>query len=202
MIGNASPPIMSKSVVLRCFVLEDAPKIFAMSQEPGMRTWIPDQVYDSEAHALEVLRYLMETCRDPGVPSLAPYVLGVCIRGTGELIGHVGLSPLDGQIEIGYAIEQGRQGRGFASEAVRAMAEWALSRLAPPRILGVVAADNGASCKVLQNAGFQLAAESIRTLHGRSGLVRTYQLEPSSPIYRSSVSHRDDEEDPFPEWTR
>ena len=169
------PPILSRTVALRCFVPEDAPKAFAMSQESGVRTWLPDQVYESEARALEVLRHLMEKCRDPGTPSLAPYVLGVCIHGSRELIGHVGLSPLDGQVEIGYAIEEGRQRKGFASEAVRAMAEWALPRFSLPRIIAIVAADNAASCKVLQNAGFQLAGESMRSLHGRSGLVRTYQ---------------------------
>jgi hypothetical protein len=77
MIENTSPPILSRSVALRCFVPEDAPKVFAMSQESGMRTWLPDQVYETEARALEVLRYVTNTCRDPGTPALAPYVLGV-----------------------------------------------------------------------------------------------------------------------------
>jgi RimJ/RimL family protein N-acetyltransferase len=87
----------------------------------------------------------------------------------------VGLSPLDGEIEIGYAIEEGRQGHGFATEAVRAMSEWALQRFALPRVLAIVAADNAGSCNVLQNAGFQLAEESIRCIHGRSRLVLTYE---------------------------
>jgi ribosomal-protein-alanine N-acetyltransferase len=175
MNAKDSVPIRSRTVTLRYFVPEDALKVFVMSQEPGMRTWLPDQVYESEVRALEVLRYLIEKYRDPGTPSLAPYVLGVCLSDSGELIGHVGLSPLNGQTEVGYAIEDRHQGKGFASQAVRAMSEWALTRCALPRVLGIVATDNAASCKVLQYAGFELIEESMGTLHGRSGLVRTYE---------------------------
>jgi RimJ/RimL family protein N-acetyltransferase len=175
---NTSPPIASGTLVLRCFVPEDAPKVFAMSQEAGVRTWLPDQVYGSEAHALEVLRYLIANYRDPGTPALGPYVLGVCRQDSGELIGHAGLSPLHGDVEVGFAIETASQGRGFASSAVRTLSEWSLRRFALPRIVGIVAADNEASIRVLQHADFRMTEESSRRLHGRSRLVRTYQWPP------------------------
>ena len=52
MSANNSVPIMSQTVALRYFVPADAPKVFEMSQEPGVRTWLPDQVYESEVRAL------------------------------------------------------------------------------------------------------------------------------------------------------
>ncbi len=170
-----SPTIASRSGVLRRFVPEDAPKVYAMSQEPGVRTWLPDQVYESEARALEVLRDLIDKCHDPGTPVRAPYVLAVCLTSSLELIGHVGLSPLAGEVEVGYAIEDEHQGKGLASEAVRATVNWALPRFGLPRVLGIVAVDNLASCRVLENAGFVLASEAMGSLHGRRGLIRTYQ---------------------------
>lgn len=175
MTVNNSPLIVAAKVSLREFVPEDAHKLFVMSRESGLRMWLPDQVYESESDALDVLQYLVEKCRDPGTPTLGPYVLGVCIRGARGLIGHVGLSPLRGEVEIGYAIEDRHQGKGYASEAVRAMSEWALERFALPRILGIVATDNVASCRVLERAGFLLVDESESTLHGRPGLVRRYE---------------------------
>jgi ribosomal-protein-alanine N-acetyltransferase len=175
MNASYSPPIIVGAVALRHFVPEDAHKAFVMSQESGLRTWLPDQVYESELAALEVVQFLIGKCRDPGMPSLAPYVLGVSLKNSSELIGHVGLSPFDGQVEIGYAIEDRQQGNGFASDAVRAMSEWALERFALPRVLGIVATDNVASCRVLERADFVLAAESMKTLNGRSGLVRRYE---------------------------
>jgi ribosomal-protein-alanine N-acetyltransferase len=175
MTASNPPPIITQTVTLRHLVPDDAAKIFAMSQESGLRTWLPDQVYQSEEEALAVLQYLDEKYRDPGTPSLAPYVLGVCLIGSNELIGHVGLSPLDEQVEIGYAIEDKYQGQGIASQAVRAMSEWALVHFTLPRILGIVAANNSASCKVLQNADFELIEESMGILHDRSCLVRKYE---------------------------
>jgi ribosomal-protein-alanine N-acetyltransferase len=167
-------PIASHSLLLRCFALEDAAKAFAMSQEEGMRAWLPDQVYENEAAALGVLQDLIGMCRDPGMPARAPYVLGVCRRDSLELIGHVGLSPLRGQVEIGFAIEDRYQGRGYASEAVRTMLDWAFPRFSLSRVLGIVASDNTASCGVLQRAGFELAGEAEGSLHGRMRLIKTY----------------------------
>ena len=190
---NTPPSVASQSVVLRYFVPEDAPKIYAMSQELSLRTWLPDEVYESEASALEVLFYLIDKCRDPGSPVCGPYVLAVCLGSSLELIGHVGLSPLkrevadrlgvvghggggdqEAEVEVGYAIEEKHQGRGFASEAVGAMVNWALHRFYLPRVLGIVVKDNAASCRVLEHAGFALASEARGSLHGRPGLIRIY----------------------------
>jgi len=175
MNAHAPPLVASPSLVLRHFVPEDAPKVYAMSRETSLRTWLPDQVYDSEAGALEVLRFLIGKYRDPGTPVRAPYVLAVCLAVSSDLIGHVGLSPIEGHVEVGYAIEEKHQGRRFASEAVGAMVGWALPRFDLPRVLGIVAKDNAASCRVLERAGFELASELAGSLHGRTGTVRTYQ---------------------------
>lgn len=167
------PPLTTASLTLRTFVPEDAAKVFAMSQEIGMRTWLSDQVYEDANTALEVLRYLIAKYRDPGTPALAPYVLGICR--SSELIGHVGLSPLGDQVEVGFAIEHRFQGRGFATEAIKAMTEWGLQNFGLSQVLGVVASDNIASRKALERAGFALIDESMRSLHGQTRLVRTYR---------------------------
>lgn len=100
-------------------------------------------------------------------------VLGVCLGD--ELIGHVGLSPLGDGIEIGYAIDDAHLGKGYATEAVRAM----LAR-ASGVIDAIVATDNAGSCRVLEKAGFALVGESTRPLHGVTRLVRHYQAQGSS----------------------
>ena len=154
--------------------LEDAAKVFAMSQEPGIRKWIPDQVYKDERNAIEVLQYLIAQYRDKEAPARTPCVLGICLKSSSELIGHVGLSPLGSQIEIGYAIEVKYQNRGYASQAVTAMSEWGIQYFSLPLIVGVVSSENASSCGVLEHAGFSLAKEAMGQLHGRKGIVRTY----------------------------
>lgn len=170
-------PLATASVVLRPFVPEDAAAVFAMSREPGLRAWLPDQVYDDERAALEVVRRLATACVTPADPARAPLVLALCLAGTSEPIGHVGLSPRGPEVEVGYAVARRLQGRGLATEAVAAMTAWGLERFALPLVVGVVARDNVASCRVLERAGFALVEESPGRLHDFCGLVRTYHRQ-------------------------
>lgn len=170
----ASLPIQASSLILHQFVLEDTAKVFAMSRESGIRKWIPDQVYTDERNAYEVLQYLIAQYGNEKAPAQAPCVLGVVLKSSSELIGHVGLSPLGSQIEIGYAIEAKYQNRGYASQAVAAMANWGIQCLSLPLIVGLVSAENVSSCKVLEHAGFSVATEAMGQLDDRKGIVRTY----------------------------
>src|SRR3970040_1060351 len=83
-------PIETASLTLRAIVPEDEPKVFQMSQEDGMRTWLPSQVYRDEVHAASVLASLISQYSVPGDPRIGPYVLGVQVRSVGELVGDVG----------------------------------------------------------------------------------------------------------------
>jgi len=170
--------VQAQAVFLRKFVPEDADKLFQMSIESSMRTWIPDQVYRDVAHAQEVLAFLIDQYQDDVSPTTAPVVLGVCLVETGELIGHVGISPLRQDVEVGYAIEEKQQGKGYAGMAVRAMCRWALAEFVLPRLLGVVAVDNRYSCRVLEKAGFRLICEETGKMHGIERRLRKYEITP------------------------
>ncbi len=55
------------------------------------------------------------------------------------------------------------------------MSAWAMAALLLPEILGVVAADNVASCRVLEKAGFVLDGEETKRVDGRACTVRLYR---------------------------
>jgi RimJ/RimL family protein N-acetyltransferase len=160
------PPIGTARLVLRRFVPADAAKVIRMSCEDAMRKWIPSQVYRDEAHAASVLEFLISQCDVPGDPRLGPYVLGVESRHSGELVGHVGLSPFGKEVEVGFAIEEAQQGKGLATEAVHAMCAWANRELALPSILGIAALGNRASQAVLRKAGFERRGERTIRMQG------------------------------------
>lgn len=165
-------PVYTKSLALREFILTDTPKILAMSQETSMRRWIPDQVYGDEKEAADTLRHLISMYSKN--PLALPYVLGVSLKETNELIGHVGLSSIENGVEIGYAIGLKYQGKGYASEAVIAMSELGIKVFDLPSIMGIVASANIASCKVLEKSGFKFVNETFRLMHSEKKMIKTY----------------------------
>lgn len=159
-------PIETPSLTLRSFVSEDARKVFQMSQEEGMRVWLPSQVYQDEVHAASVLAFLISQYSALADPRLRPYVLGVQHRRSGELVGHVGLSPFGEAVEVGFAIETSWQRKGLATEAVRAMCHWASNIFSLETILGITAARNAASRGVLLRAGFTWQKDDVMQFQG------------------------------------
>ncbi len=157
--------IVTERLLLKPFSLKDSTKIYQMSIEEGMKSWIPDQVYEDENEAKEVLTFLKQQYGKS--PKESPVVLAVYLRSNQALIGHVGLSPLGNDVEVGYAIEDKEQGKGYATEAVVAMTDWGLREFNLDFIIGSVAADNVGSCKVLQKAGFQYIENIQKKLHGK-----------------------------------
>jgi RimJ/RimL family protein N-acetyltransferase len=174
---NTSPgparrlPIETASLTLRPFVPGDARKLFQMSQEESMRAWLPSQVYRDEADAASVLAALISQCRAPADPRIGPYVIGVEVRNSGELVGHVGFSPLGDAVEVGFAIDSAHQGKGIATEAVRAACEWAAEQFSTATILGVTSGQNIASQRVLLRAGFAWQKDEVMRFQGREQAV-------------------------------
>lgn len=84
-------------------------------------------------------------------------------RGGGMAIGGIGFHspPAAGVVELGYGIVPSHQGRGYATEAVKAMVALAWS---DPQVRAVTAntdLDNIASQRVLEKAGFEPKRSAI-----------------------------------------
>lgn len=78
-------------------------------------------------------------------------------RDSGRVVGSTGLfwPPSEGIIEIGYGIVASRRGRGYAPEAARALAEFALAAPGVHTVSADVELSNPASVRVLEKAGFR-----------------------------------------------
>lgn len=77
-------------------------------------------------------------------------------RDSGLVVGSVGLfwPPSEGTVEIGYGIVASRRGRGYATEATRALAEFALTAPGVHTVSADVELTNPSSARVLEKAGF------------------------------------------------
>jgi [ribosomal protein S5]-alanine N-acetyltransferase len=158
--------IETERLILRPFTLNDTEKVFQMSNEEGMRKWIPDQVYTDQNEAGEVLEFLIKCYNEPD-PKTKPFVLGIELKNSKGLIGHAGLSPIGDGVEIGYAIEEKCHRKGYTTEAIKAMCEYAIEKFNIDKIIAIVARENTGSVKALEKAGFNFIEEKERNAFGR-----------------------------------
>lgn len=89
-------------------------------------------------------------------------------REEGGLVGDVGLSPADGEpgvIKVGYTIAPRAQRHGYATEAVRALIDYAFETLGADVVRAYADADNTPSIRVAEKAGMRL----IERFHHRDG---------------------------------
>ncbi len=168
----------TQSLRLRPLTSLDTRKIFEMSQEDEMRKWLPSQVYRDEIQASSVLAFLISQYRTDIDPRVSPYVLGIELKSTSDLVGHVGLSPLHGDVEVGYAVEQSQQRKGIATEAVHAMCKWAAAKFPRASILGITVRENGPSQRVLLRAGFKPNGERTMLFQGVEQTVLVFTHSP------------------------
>jgi ribosomal-protein-alanine N-acetyltransferase len=95
-------------------------------------------------------------------PDAERYGIWVMIeRRTNEVVGDIGFlgPPKEETVEIGFSVVPARRRRGFASEAARAILDWALGQPGIDRVLARCEAGNAGSIGVLTNVGFVRTTE-------------------------------------------
>jgi len=79
-------------------------------------------------------------------------------RASGQIVGSIGLVHADWEVrsaEIGYGVRGAERGKGYASEALGAVARWALAEGGVQRAWLTANTDNVASIRVAEKAGFR-----------------------------------------------
>lgn len=149
----------SERLFLRPIWEEDAPAIYrGIAEEVIVRNlarapW-PYTLADAE--------YFVSMERDPKQPGFA-----ITLPETGEYVGQCGYGPdEDGQLQVGYWIARQHWGKGYATEAARAVLDIGRS-LGLGRVVASHFVDNPASGKVLRKAGFRPTGE-VRPLYSRA----------------------------------
>lgn len=89
-------------------------------------------------------------------------VFALVRREDGRAVGGMGFHGVpdeDGRTEIGYDLVEGARGQGYATEALRALSEWALARDDVRTVFAMIERDNLASQAVVTRAGFRKVSE-------------------------------------------
>ncbi len=89
---------------------------------------------------------------------------GICLKETGKLIGTCGLGNFDmpaRRAELGYALNRSEWNKGYATEALKGVLDYAFNQMCINRVEAMVTPGNNSSLRVLEKLNFQ-----------REGLVR------------------------------
>jgi RimJ/RimL family protein N-acetyltransferase len=158
-------PILSERLRLRRSVAGDAEAIAAYRSDPDVSRY---QGWDrTDVDSIRADLQMMAS-RVPGDPGWVQF--SVEERETGALVGDVGLSPGDepGVIKIGYTIAPAYQGRGYATEAVRALIDYAFDTLGAEIVRAYASALNKPSHRLAERVGMRL----METFEGENDGVR------------------------------
>jgi RimJ/RimL family protein N-acetyltransferase len=164
--------LVTERLVLRRSRPEDAGAISAYRSDPTVNRYQGWDRTDAEGIRAEIEEM---AGRAPG--GAGGWVqFSVEERDGGRLVGDVGINAVDGEpgvAKIGYTIAPAFQGRGYATEAVRALVEYAFDTLGAERVRAFAAAENVPSIRVAENAGLRLVE---RYEHRYGGEVVRYEL--------------------------
>jgi [ribosomal protein S5]-alanine N-acetyltransferase len=147
------PTLATTRLILRPFTFEDAPAVqqLAGAREVADTTLnIPHPYRDGVAEA-----WIMTHRQLFRVGVLANFA--VVLRGSEELIGAIGLriEAVHGRAELGYWIGVAHWGKGFCTEAARAVLDYGFNELGLMRIHASHLQRNPASGRVMQKLGMR-----------------------------------------------
>jgi RimJ/RimL family protein N-acetyltransferase len=161
-VDTGFEPLLTDRLLLRRSMPEDAPTISAYRSNPDVNRQQGWERTDPQSVRAEIEEM---SSRSPG-ESGGWVQFSVEERETGRLVGDIGLSPAEpGVIKVGYTIAPDVQGRGYATEAVRALVDYAFDTLGADVVRAYASADNTPSIRVVEKVGMHL----IERLEHRSG---------------------------------
>ncbi len=119
----------------------------------------------------------------PDAPPAPSRLLGITHSASGRLIGRCWMLRRSGwpdclSAQIGFALAPACRGNGYAAEVVRVLLAHAFRSLGLRRIWARAPAQDGATCRALQQSGMRLEAQ-LRPRSGaagRSPAVRVYAI--------------------------
>ncbi len=152
--GGMTPPVLrTERLILRAFTMEDAPAVARLAGDKRIAATTLLIPHPYELHHAREWIGGQARARAEGRDN----VFAVCDGVTGEIVGAIGLNaaPLHGRAELGYWIGVPFWGRGYATEASRALVRHGFVDLKLARIFACHYMANPASGRVLEKIGMK-----------------------------------------------
>jgi RimJ/RimL family protein N-acetyltransferase len=154
-------PLETERLTLRPFEEGDFDSLYAMQSDAEVARWL----YEEPRNAEETRKLLAVKIAGSAFRSEGDWLSAAVVeRETGALVGDVALNWRSEQHktgELGFIFMPGHQGKGYATEAARAILDWAFATIGLHRVVGRTEVRNTASARVLEKLGMRLEAQLV-----------------------------------------
>ncbi len=139
--------IETERLFLRPLTVDDAQDMFEWVGDPIVNRYMPYSLYHDVEQVKEYIASLPEEANE----------FAFCLKDTGKVIGAGGISfdAQRGAYELGYNFNRTYWGKGYATEAAKALIRWAYEELDARDFCANHATANADSGHVLKKCGFQ-----------------------------------------------
>ena len=166
--------LLSPRLVLRRFRPSDLAAFCGYRSDPRVARY-QDWESCSEEEGRQLLEQQMTL--HPDVPGTW-FQVAIELAEAGALIGDCGLHTLADrprQAEIGFTVARDHQGKGYATEAVARLLEYAFGTLEKHRVIAVTDARNLPAARVLERVGMRREGHFIENIWFKGGWGDEYQ---------------------------
>jgi RimJ/RimL family protein N-acetyltransferase len=184
---TTAPILETKRLVLRGHRVGDFAESLALWSDPEVTRFIGGRPFTQEEIWSRLVRYV-------GHWALLGYgYWAVTDKETGRFLGEVGFADFkrdiepsfEGMPEIGWVLAPHAQGRGYATEAVRAAIAWGDDHFESARTVCIIAPENQSSLRVAEKCGYR---EFQRTTYKGNPTIMFVRKSPRVQDASSSLS--------------
>ena len=144
------PPIATERLLLRQFEPGDWPQVLEYTADPSVMTYIPEGVFTADN-----ARTFVAANSSEGAEAYA-----IVRMGEEGVIGHMVFHPwfAPRTYEIGWVLHTAYHGRGYATEAARALLKYGFETLGLHRVIATCQPENSPSYRVMEKLGMRREA--------------------------------------------
>ncbi|WP_400193563.1 GNAT family N-acetyltransferase [Hymenobacter sp. B81] len=174
-------PLATPRLLLRPYGPADAPAFFALldAERPRLQPAFPRRIA-----AVQTLTDAQQTLQGYAASWRQRRLLvwGIWAAQTQQYLGDISLQPDTPRAqtaEVGYYLAAAAEGRGYAREALRHLADYAFQQLGTQKLILRCRTENARSQRTAEAAGFQRLAQQVEP--------GVWQFEQSRPLELSEV---------------
>lgn len=148
--------IETARLMLRTFTEADAAPLLRIKSNPEFTRFLFDDPWTTSSDALDFIHFASWLYEENQDRDWFRLFMAVERKADGCLLGYCGLGNPEFDptlVELFYGIEQSQWGKGYATEAGKALLNFGFQEMHLPTIVGLVDPGNGMSATVLEKVG-------------------------------------------------